>query len=61
MTRNFVLPDNSISSYERYLGGTQAPHGRLKSDSAVDDKSQKQSSQIDRQGALGPGDLLAGH
>ncbi|KOC71351.1 1-phosphatidylinositol 4,5-bisphosphate phosphodiesterase epsilon-1 [Habropoda laboriosa] len=40
------IDDNSISSYERYLGGTQVPHGRLKSDSAVDDKSQKQSSQI---------------
>ncbi|XP_076629671.1 1-phosphatidylinositol 4,5-bisphosphate phosphodiesterase epsilon-1 isoform X2 [Colletes latitarsis] len=40
------IDDNSISSYERYLGGMQVPHGRLKSDSAVDDKSQKQSSQI---------------
>ncbi|XP_076673578.1 1-phosphatidylinositol 4,5-bisphosphate phosphodiesterase epsilon-1 isoform X1 [Andrena cerasifolii] len=40
------IDDNSISSYERYLGGTQVPHGRLKSDSTVDDKSQKQSSQI---------------
>lgn len=38
--------DNSLSSYERYLGGSQVPHGRLKSDIAVDDKSQKQSSQI---------------
>lgn len=28
------------------MGGNQAPHGRLKSDPAVDDKSQKQSSQI---------------
>ncbi|XP_076374836.1 1-phosphatidylinositol 4,5-bisphosphate phosphodiesterase epsilon-1 isoform X2 [Megalopta genalis] len=40
------IDDNSISSYERYQGGTQVPHSRLKSDSAVDDKSQKQSSQI---------------
>ncbi|XP_011137962.1 1-phosphatidylinositol 4,5-bisphosphate phosphodiesterase epsilon-1 [Harpegnathos saltator] len=40
------IDDNSISSYERYLGGSQALHGRLKSDPAVDDKSQKQSSQI---------------
>ncbi|XP_076227082.1 1-phosphatidylinositol 4,5-bisphosphate phosphodiesterase epsilon-1 [Nomia melanderi] len=40
------IDDNSISSYERYLGGTQVSHSRLKSDSAVDDKSQKQSSQI---------------
>lgn len=37
--------DNSISSYERYLG-SQIPHSRLKLDPAVDDKSQKQSSQI---------------
>lgn len=36
-----------MSSYERYLGSGQVtPHQRLKSDPAVDDKSQKQSSQI---------------
>lgn len=40
------IDDNSISSYERYLGGGQVPHGRLKSDSGMDDKTQKQSSQI---------------
>ncbi|XP_015590026.1 1-phosphatidylinositol 4,5-bisphosphate phosphodiesterase epsilon-1 isoform X2 [Cephus cinctus] len=40
------VDDNSISSYERYLGASQLSHGRLKSDPAVDDKSQKQSSQI---------------
>ncbi|XP_076173797.1 1-phosphatidylinositol 4,5-bisphosphate phosphodiesterase epsilon-1 isoform X3 [Ptiloglossa arizonensis] len=40
------IDDNSISSYERYLGGMHVPHGRLKSDSAVEEKSQKQSSQI---------------
>ncbi|XP_043274277.1 1-phosphatidylinositol 4,5-bisphosphate phosphodiesterase epsilon-1-like isoform X2 [Venturia canescens] len=40
------VDDNSISSYERYLGGGQVLHPRLKSDPAVDDKSQKQSSQI---------------
>ncbi|XP_046742538.1 1-phosphatidylinositol 4,5-bisphosphate phosphodiesterase epsilon-1-like [Diprion similis] len=41
------VDDNSISSYEKYLGGSQrSDHGRLKSDTAVDDKSQKQSSQI---------------
>ncbi|XP_063976762.1 1-phosphatidylinositol 4,5-bisphosphate phosphodiesterase epsilon-1-like isoform X4 [Diachasmimorpha longicaudata] len=40
------VDDNSISSYERYLGGSQMPHVRLKSDPTVDDKSQKQSSQI---------------
>ncbi|KAK0080494.1 hypothetical protein PV326_008131, partial [Microctonus aethiopoides] len=40
------VDDNSISSYERYLGGNQTPHCKLKSDPAVDDKSQKQSSQI---------------
>ncbi|XP_028982288.1 1-phosphatidylinositol 4,5-bisphosphate phosphodiesterase epsilon-1 [Diachasma alloeum] len=40
------VDDNSISSYERYLGGSQMSHVRLKSDPAVDDKSQKQSSQI---------------
>ncbi|XP_074103841.1 1-phosphatidylinositol 4,5-bisphosphate phosphodiesterase epsilon-1 isoform X1 [Cotesia typhae] len=40
------VDDNSVSSYERYLGSSQMSHGRLKSDPAVDDKSQKQSSQI---------------
>ncbi|XP_034937622.1 1-phosphatidylinositol 4,5-bisphosphate phosphodiesterase epsilon-1-like [Chelonus insularis] len=40
------VDDNSISSYERYQGGNQIPHSRLKSDPAVDDKIQKQSSQI---------------
>ncbi|XP_057336827.1 1-phosphatidylinositol 4,5-bisphosphate phosphodiesterase epsilon-1-like [Microplitis mediator] len=40
------VDDNSISSYERYLGNNQMSHGRLKSDPAVDDKSQKQTSQI---------------
>ncbi|XP_071630783.1 LOW QUALITY PROTEIN: 1-phosphatidylinositol 4,5-bisphosphate phosphodiesterase epsilon-1-like [Temnothorax longispinosus] len=40
------IDDNSISSYEKYLGGGQVPHGRLKSDPGVDDKTQKQSSQI---------------
>ncbi|XP_066603951.1 1-phosphatidylinositol 4,5-bisphosphate phosphodiesterase epsilon-1-like isoform X2 [Prorops nasuta] len=41
------VDDNSISSYERYIGGgSQVPHARLKSDPAVDDKSQKQNSQI---------------
>lgn len=39
-----VFADNSISSYEKYLGG-QLPHGRIKSDLA-EDKSQRQSSQI---------------
>ncbi|XP_058792410.1 1-phosphatidylinositol 4,5-bisphosphate phosphodiesterase epsilon-1-like [Phymastichus coffea] len=39
------VDDNSISSYERYLGGGHT-HVRIKSDPAVDDKSQKQSSQI---------------
>lgn len=38
--------DNSLSSYEKYLGGSQVPQGRLKSDQGMDDKSQKQSSQI---------------
>ncbi|XP_051171647.1 1-phosphatidylinositol 4,5-bisphosphate phosphodiesterase epsilon-1-like isoform X1 [Leptopilina boulardi] len=38
------VDDNSISSYEKYLGG-QLPHGRIKSDLA-EDKSQRQSSQI---------------
>lgn len=42
---NILLSDNSISSYEKYLGGGQTPHGRLKSDPA-EDKSQRQSSQI---------------
>ncbi|XP_020282205.1 1-phosphatidylinositol 4,5-bisphosphate phosphodiesterase epsilon-1-like [Pseudomyrmex gracilis] len=40
------IDDNSLSSYEKYLGGSQVPQSRLKSDQGVDDKSQKQSSQI---------------
>ncbi|XP_072761213.1 1-phosphatidylinositol 4,5-bisphosphate phosphodiesterase epsilon-1 isoform X2 [Anoplolepis gracilipes] len=40
------IDDNSISSYERYQCGSQIPHSRLKSDPVVDDKAQKQSSQI---------------
>ncbi|XP_023290532.1 1-phosphatidylinositol 4,5-bisphosphate phosphodiesterase epsilon-1 [Orussus abietinus] len=42
----FSFSDNSISSYERSLGSNQIPHSRFKSDTAVEDKSQKQSSQI---------------
>lgn len=47
MSKYYFFSDNSISSYERYLGSSsQSSHSRMKSEPIVDDKSQKQSSQI---------------
>ncbi|XP_048504784.1 1-phosphatidylinositol 4,5-bisphosphate phosphodiesterase epsilon-1-like isoform X2 [Athalia rosae] len=43
---DYNADDNSVSSYDKYLGSSHVHHARLKSDTAVDDKSQKQSSQI---------------